>query len=610
MNAPQDPSTYTVTTAQLAHVANSGIWASSTSVSQDAAQVGQALVASLQGHATHGALTPDLQQLVADVQRVASIGFPRIQTSDGVRLSAHTIRLHTAEPRPVVIVPSGWTPFGWVLFEYAHLQLALRGYHVLAYTPRGMGLTTQTPGGGYLDSPWTSGGTIDVAGPLDWSDGSTVIDYAQERFAPSAVGFLGESYGSGISQLVAANDPENRVKAVVALSTWGNLATSLLHHDTRHLQAVTSLVNFTGGPVERKFDEETRRILRSFDQGENLADVLAWGHERAPETYLPATNERHIPTFFSNTWHETLFPVNQVLETFNQLTVPKRLNLWIGDHAAPEGAGLTIPLSGPNTPVAEAFAWLDRHLLGVQHEASAWPQISSQVMFTYQTRTDPGTGQNVITEPAAREPRESWDAVTTDRERWYLSDATSGDQDGALATEAAADWSRDFTAGNLTAATAVDAVMTTGQAEWNGNPKIYETEKFDRQHLLLWATDALAAADGPAARRIRGIPRLHLTVRSSASSATLVAYLFHIDPDDTARIITHEPYTLDALTPGQDTAINWPLQAAAYDLPAGHRLALVVNSTDQLYSHATVEGSTTSISSPDGDPSYLELPLG
>ncbi|MFJ8670115.1 hypothetical protein [Streptomyces sp. NPDC093600] len=30
---------------------------------------------------------------------------------------------------------------------------------------------------------------------------------------------------------------------------------------------------------------------------------------------------------------------------FNGLTVPKHLNLWIGDHASPEGAGLTIPLS-------------------------------------------------------------------------------------------------------------------------------------------------------------------------------------------------------------------------------------------------------------------------
>lgn len=611
MSASQDDSTSTVTTAQLAQIASHGIWASSTTVSEEAANVGQALVATLQGRAAQGVLTPDLQQLVADVQRVATVGFPRIEAPDGVRLSAHSIRHNTSGPRPLVIVPAGWTPFGWVLFEYAHLQLALRGYHVLAYTPRGIGLTTRTVGGGYVDSFWTSGGTIDVGGPLDWTDGSSVIDYAQQYFQPSSIAFLGESYGSGISQLVAANDPENRVQAVVALSTWGNLATSLLQHDTRHLQAVTSLVSFTGGPVERKFDEATRQILQDFALGQNLDRVREWGWLRAPETYLERTNDRRIPTFFSNTWHETLFPVNQLLETFNQLTGPKRLNLWIGDHAAPEGAGLTVPFSGPNAPVTEAFAWLDHHVLGVENGVRDWPQVSSQVMFSYRTRPNPDTGQNVITEPAVREPRGSWDEVTIEVERWFLAAPDPAGQDGALTVDPNPGWSRDFTAGSLTDATAVDAVMTTGQAEWNGNPKLYETEKFDRQNLVVWASPALAeASDGQTARRVRGTPRVNLTVRSTVATTTLVAYLFDIDPDNTARIIAHEPHTLTDLTPGQDATVEWDLQAAAYDLPVNHRLALVINSRDQLYSFASVDSSTTSISSSETDPSYLELPLG
>ncbi|KQV13816.1 alpha/beta fold hydrolase [Kitasatospora sp. Root107] len=611
MNAPQDDSTSTVTAAQLVQIADGGIWASSTAVAPDAANVGQALVATLQGAATRSVLTPELEQLVADVRRVATIGFPRITAPGGIELSAHTIKLNTSEPRPVVIVPSGWTPFGWVLFEYTYLQLALRGYHVLAYTPRGMGLTTKLPGGGYLDSPWTSGGTIDVAGPLDRADGWEVITYAQQYFQPSSIGFLGESYGSGISQLVAASDPEERVSAVVALSTWGNLATSLLHNDTCHLKAVAALVNFTGGPVERKFDEETQQILRDFDLGQNLDRVRDWGEKRAPERFVPETNRLGIPTFFSNTWHETLFPVNQVLDTFNELTVPKRLNLWIGDHAAPEGAGLTIPFSGPNTPVAEAFAWLDHHLRGIPNDVPDWPEVNNQVMFTYRTEADPDTGKNVITEPAVRESRQSWDEVTTQVERWFLADAAPGDQDGALMLGQNSAWTREFTAGSLTEATAVDEVLTTGQAEWNGSPKVYETAKFERPSLLIWATEALTGgSDGQTARRLRGVPRVRLTVRSTAASTTLVAYLFDVGPDDTARIIAHEPYTLTDLTPDQDTTVDWDLQAAAYDVPADHRLALVINSMDQLYSHATVDGSTTTISSPASDPSYLDLPLG
>ncbi|WP_030855700.1 hypothetical protein [Streptomyces griseus] len=55
---------------------------------------------------------------------------------------------------------------------------------------------------------------VDLAGPHDVADGSTVVDFGVEHFAPASIGFLGQSYGSGISRLVAAHD--ERVAAV----TW------------------------------------------------------------------------------------------------------------------------------------------------------------------------------------------------------------------------------------------------------------------------------------------------------------------------------------------------------------------------------------------------------
>ncbi|MFF3014286.1 alpha/beta hydrolase family protein [Streptomyces sp. NPDC057939] len=250
MSHPQeDGAIGAVTTAQLNRIARDGVRASPTALDPTAVNLAEALVATLGGAARTSLLPPDLRQQADQVRQRATIGFPRIASDlDGVRLSAHTIRLDTTEPRPVVIVPAGWTPLGWALFEYTYLQLALRGYHVLAYTPRGIGTTVALPGGGYVDGPFTSEGTIDVAGPADWADGTTVIDYAQRYFEPSSIAFLGESYGSGISQLVAANDPAGRVGAVVALSTWGNLATSLYDNDTRHLAAVRGTDRFHRRP--------------------------------------------------------------------------------------------------------------------------------------------------------------------------------------------------------------------------------------------------------------------------------------------------------------------------------------------------------------------------
>ncbi|MDV5142944.1 CocE/NonD family hydrolase C-terminal non-catalytic domain-containing protein [Streptomyces sp. SBC-4] len=621
-----------LTAADTARIAGSGIgngsggglWAADGTVNPDAVRLGQTLATALLGGGTPGAASADAllpAELAAHVEEVRGVAWPayhRIESAtEDVRLSAFSLRQLGPGPHPLVIVPAGWTPFGWPLFLWSYLTLARKGYHVLAYTPRGLGI----PG-----LPSTSEGFVDVAGAHDWADGSAVIDFAIEHLAPSTIGFLGESYGSGISQLVAAHD--GRVSAVVALSTWGNLATSLYDNKTRHLAAVKALLSLTGGPVEEKFDEENQRILADFQADRNLHEVVKWGRKRSPESYLPLTNENETPTFFSNTWHESLFAVNQVLTTFEDLRVPKRLNLWIGDHAAPEGPGLigTEPRK-VNVPMEEAYAWLDHYLKGERNGVEDWEEVSSQVMFTYVTEpvTDPGTGEptgeNRIVEPAVRETRAAWSEVTTGVEVFGLTGDGAGGADGLLVPRAGADpappeetgWRRAFVAGVDTEATAMDMpLMKTGQAERAGNPKIYDTRKIDRRHAVAWTTEPLLAPEGEqrAARRVRGIPRLRLTVRSTSTSAGLVAHLLDVAEDETARIITHEPLNVYGLTPEQDVTVTWNLQAAAYDIPAGHRLMLVVDSMDPLYGGASITWTQTAFGSPEGEPSFLELPLG
>ncbi|MFD7324409.1 CocE/NonD family hydrolase C-terminal non-catalytic domain-containing protein [Streptomyces sp. NPDC059875] len=588
-----------VTAAEIARLSAEGVWAADGTVHPVAVRLGQTLTTALRTRGGDGQLPGDLSDTVRQVLGLAEPAYPRIETSDGHKLSAFTLRQRGPGPHPLVVVPAGWHPFGWPLFMWAYLTLARKGYHVLAYTPRGLG---------HPLLPSTSEGFIDVGGPNDWADGSTVIDHAVDHLAPSTIGFLGESYGSGISQLVAAHD--ERVDAVVALSTWGNLATSLYDHGTRHIKAVEALLALTGGPVEQKFDEDNRRILADFQADRNMQSVVDWGNLRAPERYVGQTNEHGTPTFVSNTWHEGLFPVNEVLTTFNLLEVPKRLNMWIGDHAAPEGLGLILPVAD-NTPLTEAYDWLDRHLKGEPNGVETWDQVSNQVMFTYITEPvlDPVTGEptgtNRIVEPATRESRPDWGQVTTHTERFGLTGDGGQGSDGRLVDGEQTGWARGFIAGVDTEATAMDAIMDTGKAEWAGNPKIYDTRKIDRAHAAVWTTEPLTEG-----RRVRGIPRLRLTARSTARSASLFAHLFDVAPDETARIITHEPFNLHGLTPDQETTVEWPLQAAAYDIPAGHRLMLVVDSKDPLYGDASVAWTQTVIGSPEGDPSFLDLPLG
>ncbi|MFE7465372.1 CocE/NonD family hydrolase [Streptomyces sp. NPDC057499] len=603
MNTEGGEPTASVTDATLEDIAANGIWrGASLDINPSVLAVARALLAALQGTAPAAALPEELRELVERVLREAGVSFPRIPVTEEIGLSAFAIKQNTPERRPVVIVPAGWNPYGWMPFMVGYLSLAARGYHVLAYTPRGFG----EPGG-----PFTSDGFIDVAGPKDWSDGSAVIDHAEGLFSPNGVGFMGLSYGSGISQLVAAHDKKKRVAAVAALSTWGNLATSLYDNGTRHEKAVELLIGFTGaeeGKEKEKFDEETWRILQNFQNGENMEEVVKWGTERSPETYVGITNERSIPTFYSNTWHESLFPVGEAITAFEKLSVPKHLNLWIGDHGAPEGVGMTgmpggTPFWSYLAPTTEAYAWLDHHLLGKSTEVPDWPVVNSQVMFTYKTKPT-GFGGDRIVEAARREPLSSWSEATTDTEAWYLS-GTDGGGGATLSDKPSAGWSRAFTAGDETTATAMDDIMETGQKEWFGNPKAYDPAGFDLGRLLVWSTEELAGG-----RRIRGAARLRLTVRvEEGDAATLVAYLFDVGPDGAARIITHEPLTTD-VSAGTDRTVDWTLQPAAYDLADGHRLALVVNSRDRLYAFTGTKGSTTTITSPTGQEAVLELPLG
>ncbi|MEU1282673.1 CocE/NonD family hydrolase C-terminal non-catalytic domain-containing protein [Kitasatospora sp. NPDC005856] len=590
-----------ITEATLTDIADNGLRRPDGSVNPAVVDLGNALQAAARGDDTVQ-LPPELAELAAKVREIADVDVTGIEVEEGVRLSAFRIKLKGDEPRPVVIVPAGWNPLGWLPFAYGYFKLALRGYHVLAYTPRGLG---------YPNWISTSSGHVDVAGPADRADGAKVITHAEGWCGPSKIGFLGVSYGSGISQLVAAYDPDDRVDAVVALSTWGNLATSLYANDTRHVKAVELLVGFTGGEKEDKFDAETIDILDKFDQNRDLKDVVDWGNDRSPETFLADTNARDIPTFVSNTWHETLFPASSVIDVYDRLTVPKQLNLWIGDHGAPEGAGMSglllhPPFPGLAEPLREAYEFLDHHLLGADNEAPNRKRVTSQVMFTYKTKPVPVFGRRIV-EAAHREPRDSWADVTTGEETWYLT-GVNGDGDGALADKQNDGWARSFAAGVETKATAVDDVMDTGQKEWTGNPRPYVLGDFEREHLLVWSTDPLTGSGG-VARRIRGAAKVRLTVRSTEEAATLVAYLFDVDPDGNALIIAHEPYTVLGLTPGEDATVDWKLQPAAYDLADGHRLALVVNSRDQLYSYAAERGTVT-VGSPSGSESRLELPLG
>src|SRR5215204_4191159 len=90
-----------------------------------------------------------------------SLRFMDITASDGVVLKANVVTPSATGKRPAIVFVNSWGLNDAEYLAQAH-RLADKGYVVLSYTTRGF---------------WGSGGTIDVAGPKDIADVSTVIDW-------------------------------------------------------------------------------------------------------------------------------------------------------------------------------------------------------------------------------------------------------------------------------------------------------------------------------------------------------------------------------------------------------------------------------------------------
>ena len=110
-------------------------------------------------------------------------------------------------------------------------------------------------------------------------------------------------------------------------------------------------------------------------------------------------------------------------------------------------------------------------------------------------------------------------------------------------------------------------------------------------------------------QRVRGTAKLHTTLTSTKESGTLVAYLYDVGPLGLGKLVSNAPYTFHGKTPGQPFGVDLELFSTAYDVPAGHKLALVVDTVDPLYIEHNPTGAQLTFSSPAADPSYLSVPL-
>jgi hypothetical protein len=216
----------------------------------------------------------------------------------------------------------------------------------------------------------------------------------------------------------------------------------------------------------------------------------------------------------------------------------------------------------PNHVWTSVRGWFDRYLRGVA------------------TGIEPGVVLRPHNSPAV-EYYPDWAHVTGHTERDHV---------------AADAWT--IRAGTDTVADAGVALLTNGLEGLTGIPPIVWLPAVSRRHAGVWTSGPAPAGGWP----VRGTPRLHAPVTSSRPAGTVIAYLYDVDAVGFGRLFSHAPATWLS----SPTTVDLPLQVTAYDLPAGHRLALVVDTKDPLYLDANAGNSKIAF----GGGAWLDVPLG
>jgi putative CocE/NonD family hydrolase len=481
-----------------------------------------------------------------------------ITSRDGVVLKSNVIAPTSPGRHAGIVFVASW---GLNDFQYLAQakQLAEHGYVVLSYTARGF---------------WFSGGAIDVGGPRDVADASSAIDWliANTNVDAGRIGIVGLSYGGGISLLAAAKDP--RIRAVASMSGWADLAESMAGGRTRRAQStffLQAVARIVGRP-----SAEMTQVLDDYWADRNTEYREQWARARSARHSVDAINRNKPAVLMTHAFGDSVFPANQMVDFYGALTVPKRLELTPGDHATVELPGLA---GLANQAWTSLRRWFDQYLRGID--------------------TGIGDEPGVVVRPhgsSAVESYPDWERVSTRTDRAGLGAPTGWTATGTLGGPAAAGWSQTIRAGVDTPATAGIALLTNGLEGLTGIPPTLWLASVSRHDAGVWVSDRY-----PADTRVRGVPRLHLSVSSSRPAGTVFAYLYDLNAAGLGRLVSHGPISWTAGT----TAVDLPMQVTAFDLPAGHRLALVVDTKDPQYLDANSHDSTITFTGH----SWLDLPV-
>ncbi|MET7696656.1 alpha/beta fold hydrolase [Streptomyces sp. NPDC005485] len=497
-----------------------------------------AAVVVLAGVGTWTAVASDDAPPVHRADRVMALG-------DGVRIDTSYFTEGSGR-RPAVLLGHGFGGSKDDVKGEAE-KLARDGYAVLTWSARGFGRSTGKIG---LNDP--KGEVADVSKLIDWL--AKRPEVRLDKAGDPRVGVTGASYGGAISLLAAGYD--KRVDAIAPSITYWNLSEALFPSGVFKKLWAGIFIN-SGGGCDRFEDRLCAMYNRVAESGKPDAAAEKLLEERSPSA---VAGRIKVPTLIVQGQSDSLFPLGQadaMAKAISANGAPVDVDWISGGHDGGDREADRVQ--------ARVGSWFDRYLKDE-------PNVDTGPAFRV-TRT----GGIDSTDGAARLRGASGDAYPG---------LSSGEQAVALS---GGEQSFDNPAGaSPPAISALPGLGGTGGLSQLSALGVGVSLDFPGQFAKF--DSATLTRD----LRITGSPTATVHVKSTTDDAVLFGKVYDVGPGGTQQVLPSQlvaPLRVENAKAGKD--VTFTLPAVDHEVRKGHRLRLVLASTDLGYASPAAPATYT-----------------
>ncbi|KUN82389.1 alpha/beta fold hydrolase [Streptomyces griseoruber] len=468
----------------------------------------------------------------------------QVMSVDGVRLDTSYFTSGGSGRRPAVLLGHGFGGTKDDVRQQAE-DLARDGYAVLTWSARGFGRSTGKIG---LNDP--KGEVADVSKLIDWLAAQPQVEL--DKKGDPRVGVAGASYGGAISLLAAGYD--DRVDAIAPSITYWNLADALFPDGVFKKLWAGIFVN-TGGGCDRFEPALCAMYQRVAESGTPDTAARALLDARSPSA---VADRIKVPTLLVQGQADSLFTLAQADAAEKAIKAngaPVDVDWIAGGH---DGGNLET-----SRVQARVTAWFDRYLKGEK-------SVDTGPAFRV-TRTG-GVDSTDGTVPLRGASGDSYPGLENDRRAVRLTGREQSFDNPAGASPPAISALPGLGGSSL------------GQLSAFG---VGVSLDFPGQYA------AFESAPVTGELRITGAPTVTVHVKSTADTAVLFAKVYDVGPDGSRQLPSQlvSPIRVDGAKAGKDVTITLP--AIDHDIEEGHRLSLVLASTDLGYASPAAPATYT-----------------